>query len=63
MSNLQESVSSVVRSQRSVPFHFIEHEQWTGAGLPSLPSFAGRLVPDFGLDHVELGDPAQRLGG
>jgi hypothetical protein len=31
--------------------------------MPNLPSFVGRLAPDIGLDHIEPGDPAQRLGG
>jgi hypothetical protein len=28
-----------------------------------LPSFVWRLASDIGLDHIEFGDPAQRLGG
>jgi hypothetical protein len=28
-----------------------------------LSSFVARLATDLGLDHIELCDPAQRLGG
>lgn len=33
-------------------------KQWTRAGLPNLPPFVGRLAPNFGLDHIELGNSA-----
>ena len=51
------------RVERGAQPAFQVVEQWSRAGLPNLSSFVGRLAPGLGLDHIELGDSAQRLGG